>query len=67
LQNSRFRSVKPKLSFFFGIFFTKEKLYSSSALEELGTSRKTMFLYKVHCSFDIRSVIYHAPNYVLPV
>jgi len=67
LQNSRFRSVKSKLSFFFRIFFTKEKWFSSSALEFLETSKKTMFLYKVHCSFNGRSVIYHAPNYVLAV
>ena len=60
-QNLRFRNAKSKLPFFIGIFFTKRRWFSSSALEVLESSRKTMFLFKVQCFFGAKSMIYHAP------
>ncbi|ATV55703.1 hypothetical protein CTM53_11075 [Prevotella intermedia] len=61
-QKSRFRNAKSKLPFFFGIIFTKRRWFSSFALEFLETSRKTVFLFKVHCFFGAKSVIYRAPT-----
>jgi len=61
-QKSRFRNAKSKLPFFCGIFFTKRRWFSSSALEFLESSRKTMFLFKVQCFFGAKSVIYRAPT-----
>ncbi|PJI26040.1 hypothetical protein CTM58_09880 [Prevotella intermedia] len=41
MQKSRFRNAKSKLAFFLRIIFTKLKLFSTSVLEYLESSRKT--------------------------
>ncbi|ATV34273.1 hypothetical protein CUC00_11585 [Prevotella intermedia] len=54
-QNLRFRNAKSKLPFFLGIFFTKWRWFSISALEMIETSRKTISYLKCSASLVLRA------------